>query len=91
MVRFENVGLRYSLGPEVLRDVSFQLAPHSFLVGISVMVTRIVLGRDVTTDPDAALRVQPFFSLSLTARVLENRRLAVGNVSKNYVRDQLLE
>ena len=30
MVRFENVGLRYSLGPEVLRDVSFQLAPRSF-------------------------------------------------------------
>jgi cell division transport system ATP-binding protein len=30
MVRFENVGLRYSLGPEVLRDVSFELEPHSF-------------------------------------------------------------
>src|SRR4051812_21608296 len=30
MVRFENVGLRYSLGPEVLRDVSFALAPRSF-------------------------------------------------------------
>ena len=30
MVRFENVGLRYSIGPEVLRDVSFALAPHSF-------------------------------------------------------------
>src|SRR3954451_11447394 len=30
VVRFENVGLRYSLGPEVLRDVSFQLAPQSF-------------------------------------------------------------
>src|SRR5436853_7206096 len=30
MVRFENVGLRYSLGPEVLRDVSFALEPNSF-------------------------------------------------------------
>jgi cell division transport system ATP-binding protein len=30
VVRFENVGLRYSLGPEVLRDVSFELAPRSF-------------------------------------------------------------
>lgn len=30
MVRFENVGLRYGLGPEVLRDVSFQLEPNSF-------------------------------------------------------------
>ena len=30
MVRFENVGLRYSLGPEVLRDVSFELAAQSY-------------------------------------------------------------
>ena len=30
MVRFENVGLRYALGPEVLRDLSFSIAPHSF-------------------------------------------------------------
>ena len=30
MVRFENVGLRYGLGPEVLRDLSFQIDPHSF-------------------------------------------------------------
>ncbi len=30
MVRFENVGLRYGLGPEVLRDLSFHVEPHSF-------------------------------------------------------------
>ncbi len=30
MVRFQNVGMRYGLGPEVLRDVSFHLAPGSF-------------------------------------------------------------
>ncbi|HTS39970.1 MAG TPA: cell division ATP-binding protein FtsE [Xanthobacteraceae bacterium] len=30
MVRFENVGLRYGLGPEVLRDLSFAIEPHSF-------------------------------------------------------------
>ncbi len=30
MVRFENVGLRYGLGPEVLRDLSFRVEPHSF-------------------------------------------------------------
>jgi cell division transport system ATP-binding protein len=36
-VRFENVGLRYDLGPEVLQDVSFSLAPGSFhfLLGAS--------------------------------------------------------
>ncbi len=37
VVRFENVGLRYGLGPEVLQDISFALEPGSFhfLVGPS--------------------------------------------------------
>ena len=30
MIRFENVGLRYGQGPEVLRDVSFHLETGSF-------------------------------------------------------------
>jgi cell division transport system ATP-binding protein len=30
MVRFQNVGMRYGFGPEVLRDISFELAPGSF-------------------------------------------------------------
>lgn len=30
VVRFENVGLRYGLGPEVLQDVTFSLEPASF-------------------------------------------------------------
>ena len=30
MVRFENVGLRYGLGPEILRDIYLELAPGSF-------------------------------------------------------------
>ena len=30
MVRFENVGMRYGLGPEVLHDLSFRIDPHSF-------------------------------------------------------------
>ncbi|MEZ5765408.1 MAG: cell division ATP-binding protein FtsE [Xanthobacteraceae bacterium] len=30
MVRFENVGLRYGLGPEVLRDLTFSINAHSF-------------------------------------------------------------
>ena len=30
MVRFENVALRYDAGPEILRNVSFHLAPGSF-------------------------------------------------------------
>ncbi|GLK66436.1 cell division ATP-binding protein FtsE [Hansschlegelia plantiphila] len=30
MLRFENVGLRYGLGPEVLRDLTFAIEPNSF-------------------------------------------------------------
>ncbi|MGB3500599.1 MAG: cell division ATP-binding protein FtsE [Mesorhizobium sp.] len=30
MIRFENVGLRYGMGPEVLRDLTFQIPPKSF-------------------------------------------------------------
>ncbi len=30
MVRFENVGMRYGLGPEVLRDITFELEPGTF-------------------------------------------------------------
>ncbi len=30
MLRFENVGLRYGMGPEILRDLSFVIEPHSF-------------------------------------------------------------
>ena len=37
IVRFENVGLRYGLGPEVLKDVNFALQKGSFhfLIGES--------------------------------------------------------
>ena len=37
IIKFENVGLRYGLGPEVLKDVTFSLEPGSFhfLVGPS--------------------------------------------------------
>ncbi len=30
MIRFENVGLRYGMGPEILRDISFHIPPKSF-------------------------------------------------------------
>ena len=37
VVRFENVGMRYGMGPEILRDISFTLEPGSFhfLTGMS--------------------------------------------------------
>ncbi|GIL01483.1 MAG: cell division ATP-binding protein FtsE [Alphaproteobacteria bacterium] len=30
MIRFDNVGLRYGLGPEILSDLTFRIAPNSF-------------------------------------------------------------
>jgi len=30
VIRFENVGLRYGMGPEILRDISFQIPDRSF-------------------------------------------------------------
>ena len=30
MLRFENVSLRYGMGSEILKDISFEIAPHSF-------------------------------------------------------------
>ena len=30
LIRFENVGLRYGMGPEVLRDISFHIPAKSF-------------------------------------------------------------
>ena len=45
MVRFDNVGMRYGSGPEILRDVSFILAPGSFhfLTGASGAVKSTLL------------------------------------------------
>ena len=30
LISFENVGLRYGMGPEILRDLTFEIAPRSF-------------------------------------------------------------
>src|SRR5450631_4419647 len=30
LVRFENVGLRYGMGAEILKDISFAIGPQSF-------------------------------------------------------------
>lgn len=30
MIRFENIGLRYGVGPEILTDISFSITPQSF-------------------------------------------------------------
>lgn len=55
MIRFEHVGLRYSIGPEVLSDISFTLEPGSFHflngasgAGKTSLMTLLYLGRPPT-------------------------------------------
>jgi cell division transport system ATP-binding protein len=55
MIRFEHVGLRYGIGPEVLSDISFSLEPGSFhfLTGSSgagktSLMSLLYLGRHPT-------------------------------------------
>jgi cell division transport system ATP-binding protein len=53
MIRFENVGMRYGPGPEVLRDVTFQLEPgtFSFLTGPSGAGKSTLLKRMFLAEP----------------------------------------
>ncbi len=55
MIRFEHVGLRYGIGPEVLSDISFALEPGSFHfltgpsgAGKSSLLSLMFLGRRPT-------------------------------------------
>jgi len=55
MIRFEHVGLRYGIGPEVLSDVNFELEPGSFHfltgpsgAGKTSLMTLMFLGRKPT-------------------------------------------
>ncbi len=55
MIKFENVGLRYGIGPEVLSDISFALEPGSFHfltgpsgAGKTSLMNLIYLGRRPT-------------------------------------------
>ena len=49
MIQFENVGLRYGVGPEILRDLSFHIAPRSFqfLSGPSGEIIMFPAGHDM--------------------------------------------
>jgi cell division transport system ATP-binding protein len=71
MVRFENVGMRYGAGPEVLRDVTFTLEAGSFtfLTGLSGAGKTTLLKLINMTEPPSRGLVTLFgFDLSVTKR-----------------------
>src|SRR4029079_10219371 len=70
MVRFENVGMRYGSGPEVLRDVSFTLEPGSFtfLTGLSGAGKTTLLKLVCVAEPPSRGLITLFGTELATAR-----------------------
>src|ERR1700754_1396505 len=71
MVRFENVGMRYGAGPEVLRDVTFTLEAGSFtfLTGLSgAGKTTLLQPINMTQPPSRGLVTLFGHDLSVTRR-----------------------
>jgi cell division transport system ATP-binding protein len=71
MVRFENVGMRYAAGPEVLRDVTFMLEAGSFtfLTGLSgAGKTTLLKLIDIAEPPSRGLITLFGYDLATTKR-----------------------
>ena len=88
LVRFENVGLRYGMGPEVLRDVSFQIpaASFQFLTGPSgagktTLMRLLFLSLRPTRG---ALRVFGRDAASVPSRELPALRRRIGIVFQDF-------
>jgi cell division transport system ATP-binding protein len=83
MVRFENVGMRYGSGPEVLRDISFSLEPGSFtfLTGLSGAGKTTLLKLIYIAEPPSRGLITLFGAELATARRRElpalRRRIGV--------------
>ena len=84
LVRFNNVGLRYGMGPEVLRDLTFDIAPQSFqfLTGPSgagkTTLIKILLGIVSRTAGNATVLGHPAGSMAARCQIgylPENHRL----------------
>jgi cell division transport system ATP-binding protein len=88
MVRFENVGMRYGSGPEVLRDVSFSLEPGSFtfLTGLSGAGKTTLLKLIYIAEPPSRGLITLFGTELATARRrdLPGLRRRIGVVFQDF-------
>src|SRR5437763_16227045 len=88
MVRFENVGMRYGSGPEVLRDVSFTLEPGSFtfLTGLSGAGKTTLLKLIYVAEPPSRGLITLFGTEIATAkrRELPAVRRRIGVVFQDF-------
>ena len=89
MIRFENVGLRYGLGPEVLRDLSFRIEPQSFQfltgpsgAGKTSLLRLLFLSLQADARPDH--RVRPAMSATLDQGRLPTLRRRIGVVFQDF-------
>ncbi|HEU0162517.1 MAG TPA: cell division ATP-binding protein FtsE [Rhizomicrobium sp.] len=88
MVRFENVGMRYGTGPEVLRDVSFSLEPGSFtfLTGLSGAGKTTLLKLIYVAEPPSRGLITLFGAdlATATRRDLPALRRRIGVVFQDF-------
>jgi cell division transport system ATP-binding protein len=88
MVRFENVGMRYGTGPEVLKDVSFSLEPGSFtfLTGLSGAGKTTLLKLIYVAEPPSRGLITLFGTELATAkrRDLPGLRRRIGVVFQDF-------
>ena len=88
MINFDNVGLRYGMGPEVLRDLNFQIEPRSFqyLTGPSgAGKTSLLRLLFLSIKPSRGLiRVFGRDAATLTAAELPKVRRRVGVVFQDF-------
>ena len=88
MIKFEHVGLRYGIGPEVLSDISFTLEPGSFHflcgpsgAGKSSLMTLLYLGRKASRGQ---IHMMGKDTGKLSRNELSELRQKIGVVFQDY-------
>lgn len=88
MIEFENVGLRYGIGPEILHDLTFHIEPNSFqyLTGPSgAGKTTLLRLLFLSLKPSRGLiSVFGQDATTITARDLPNIRRRIGVVFQDF-------